>query len=112
MRSWYFTTLLIIDPSVAPSTGTPVRGGLTFREGHFICEAAWETGNVVAVDIVEVNPLLGIDADANAATVQIGWVHLMIIIDVPLQEHHWERRCYNNRNIHCLVFSSSLTIVL
>ena len=27
-----------LDPSVCPSTGTPVRGGLTFREGHYICE--------------------------------------------------------------------------
>lgn len=27
-----------LDPTVAPSTGTPVRGGLTFREGHYICE--------------------------------------------------------------------------
>lgn len=33
-----------LDPSVAPSTGTPVRGGLTFREGHYICEALYETG--------------------------------------------------------------------
>ena len=27
-----------LDPSVCPATGTPVRGGLTFREGHYICE--------------------------------------------------------------------------
>lgn len=39
-----------LDPSVAPSTGTPVRGGLTFREGHYICEALHETGSVVAMD--------------------------------------------------------------
>lgn len=39
-----------LDPSVAPSTGTPVRGGLTFREGHYICEAIHETGAVVAMD--------------------------------------------------------------
>jgi arginase len=43
-----------LDPTVAPSTGTPVRGGLTFREGHYICEAIHETGCVVAVDIMEV----------------------------------------------------------
>jgi len=47
-----------LDPSVAPSTGTPVRGGLTFREGHYICEAIWGTGLLVAFDIVEVNPSL------------------------------------------------------
>lgn len=39
-----------MDPSVAPSTGTPVRGGLTFREGHYICEAIHETGSVVGMD--------------------------------------------------------------
>lgn len=47
-----------LDPSVAPSTGTPVRGGLTFREGHYICEAVHETGLLVALDIMEVNPSL------------------------------------------------------
>ncbi|KAG6851284.1 hypothetical protein H0H93_011720 [Arthromyces matolae] len=40
------------DPSVAPSTGTPVRGGLSFREGHYICEAVHETGLLVALDVV------------------------------------------------------------
>ncbi|PLW06143.1 hypothetical protein PCANC_25177 [Puccinia coronata f. sp. avenae] len=47
-----------LDPSVAPSTGTPVRGGLTFREGHYICEAIYETGCLVALDLMEVNPVL------------------------------------------------------
>ena len=41
-----------LDPSVAPSTGTPVRGGLTFREGHYICERLWQTGLLVAVDLM------------------------------------------------------------
>ncbi|KAG2019991.1 arginase [Coprinopsis cinerea AmutBmut pab1-1] len=41
-----------LDPSVAPSTGTPVRGGLTFREGHYICEAIYETGLLVAMDLM------------------------------------------------------------
>ena len=41
-----------LDPSVAPSTGTPVRGGLTFREGHYICERIYETGLLVAVDLM------------------------------------------------------------
>jgi arginase len=39
-----------LDPEVAPSTGTPVRGGLTFREGHYICEALYETGCLIAMD--------------------------------------------------------------
>jgi len=60
-----------LDPTVAPSTGTPVRGGLTFREGHYICEALHETGLLVAFDIMEVNPSLA-DAAAVEATVAVG----------------------------------------
>lgn len=60
-----------LDPSVAPSTGTPVRGGLTFREGHYICEAIHETGLLVAFDIMEVNPSLA-DAAAVEQTVAVG----------------------------------------
>jgi arginase len=43
-----------LDPSVAPATGTPVRGGLTFREGHYICEELYASQQLVAVDIMEV----------------------------------------------------------
>lgn len=60
-----------LDPSVAPSTGTPVRGGLTFREGHYICEALAETGLLVATDIMEVNPTLE-DTNSVYQTVQVG----------------------------------------
>jgi len=60
-----------LDPSVAPATGTPVRGGLTFREGHFINEIIWETGLLCAVDIMEVNPILG-NEQQMTQTVQIG----------------------------------------
>lgn len=59
------------DPSVAGSTGTPVRGGLTFREGHYVCEAVAETGCLVALDIMEVNPTLG-DERSVKETVAIG----------------------------------------
>ncbi|KAG5221226.1 Arginase, catabolizes arginine to ornithine and urea [Salix suchowensis] len=60
-----------MDPTVAPSTGTPVRGGLTFREGHYICEAVYETGSLVAFDLMEVNPSLA-DAAAVQQTVNVG----------------------------------------
>lgn len=60
-----------LDPSVAPSTGTPVRGGLTFREGHYICEAIHETGLLVALDLMEVNPSLA-DSVAVEQTVKVG----------------------------------------
>ncbi|KAK5905435.1 hypothetical protein CgunFtcFv8_001400 [Champsocephalus gunnari] len=47
-----------IDPSVTPATGTPVAGGLTYREGVYIAEHIAQTGLLSAVDLVEVNPLL------------------------------------------------------
>ncbi|KAF3914876.1 Arginase-1 [Dactylellina cionopaga] len=47
-----------LDPAHAPSTGTPVRGGLTLREGDFICEAIHQTGRLVGMDLVEVNPMI------------------------------------------------------
>ncbi|XP_037610486.1 arginase-1 isoform X1 [Sebastes umbrosus] len=48
-----------IDPSVTPATGTPVVGGLTYREGVYIAEHIGQTGLLSAVDMVEVNPLRG-----------------------------------------------------
>ncbi len=47
-----------LDPRVAPGVGTPVRGGLTYREGHVVCEKAWRSGMVLSLDIVELNPVL------------------------------------------------------
>jgi arginase len=54
-----------IDPTIVPSTGTPVLGGLTFREAAYVCEAVAETGLLVGLDIVEVNPDLGTDEEKN-----------------------------------------------
>lgn len=59
-----------LDPSVAPSTGTPVRGGLTLREGDFICEVVHETGQLVGMDLVEVNPHL--ETHGSEETVRVG----------------------------------------
>lgn len=62
-----------LDPMWAPSTGTPVRGGLTLREGDYICECVHETGSLVAVDLVEVNPTLAAPNDVGAhETVRAG----------------------------------------
>jgi len=45
-----------LDPMWAPSTGTPVRGGLTLREGDYICESVHETGMLIAMDLVRPPP--------------------------------------------------------
>ena len=47
-----------VDPEVAPGVGTPVRGGLSYREAHLIMETASECGALTTVDLVEVNPIL------------------------------------------------------
>jgi arginase len=59
-----------LDPMWAPSTGTAVRGGLTLREGDFIAECVHETGSLVALDLVEVNPSL--EQQGAAETVRAG----------------------------------------
>ena len=48
-----------IDPHFAPSTGTRVRGGLSYREAHYIAESVAETKSLVGMDLVEINPRLG-----------------------------------------------------
>lgn len=47
-----------LDPTVAPGVGTPVSGGLSIREAHLIMEVLHDTQKVVALDLVEVNPIL------------------------------------------------------
>jgi len=49
-----------VDPLEAPGVGTPVRGGATFREAHLAMELAHDSGRLIAVDFVEVNPILDI----------------------------------------------------
>lgn len=59
-----------LDPMWAPSTGTPVRGGLTLREGDFIAECVAQTGCLIALDLVEVNPSL--EEQGASETVRAG----------------------------------------
>jgi arginase len=48
----------VVDPDVAPGVGTPVRGGLSYREAHLAMELIAETGVVGSLEVVEVNPIL------------------------------------------------------
>lgn len=47
-----------VDPSEAPGVGTPVPGGATYREGHLAMELIADTGKLVSMDMVEINPVL------------------------------------------------------
>jgi arginase len=49
-----------LDPRHAPGVGTPVPGGLTYREAHLACEVVAETGSLIGMDLVEVNPILDV----------------------------------------------------
>ena len=48
----------VLDPSLAPGVGTPVKGGLDYREAHLLMELLAESGRVTSLDLVEVNPML------------------------------------------------------
>jgi arginase len=56
------------DPAVAPGVGTPIRGGLDYREAHMVMELIADSGQLVALDLVEVNPTL----DIRNATAEFG----------------------------------------
>jgi arginase len=49
-----------LDPRHAPGVGTAVTGGLTYREAHLISELISETGKLIGLDLVEVNPILDV----------------------------------------------------
>ncbi len=47
-----------VDPREAPGVGTPVRGGLTYREAHLAMEIVCDSGRMTSMDVVEVNPVI------------------------------------------------------
>jgi arginase len=59
-----------LDPRHAPGVGTPVAAGLTQREGHVACELVGETGRLIGMDIVEVNPILDVQNQTAALAVE------------------------------------------
>lgn len=48
----------VCDPAIAPGVGTPVKGGLDYREAHTVMEMIADSGRLMALDLVEVNPIL------------------------------------------------------
>jgi arginase len=47
-----------VDPADAPGVGTPVRGGVTYREAHLAMETICDSGGMVSLEVVEVNPAI------------------------------------------------------
>ena len=58
----------VCDPLIAPGVGTPVKGGFDYREAHMIMEMVADSGRLIALDLVEVNPTL----DLRNATAEFG----------------------------------------
>jgi arginase len=58
----------VCDPTEAPGVGTPVRGGLSYREAHMSMELIAESGLLTSLDVVEVNPSL----DVRNTTAELG----------------------------------------
>ena len=61
----------VVDPDVAPGVGTPVRGGLTYREAHLAMELVAESGLVGSLDVVEVNPILDRENETAQLAVEL-----------------------------------------
>ena len=61
-----------IDPSEAPGTGTPVKGGLSFREAHLAMEMLAESGQLGSIEMVEINPIL--DTRNQTAILAVGLI--------------------------------------
>lgn len=58
----------VCDPTIAPGVGTPVKGGLNYREAHLVMEMIAESGKLTSLDLVEVNPTL----DLHNTTAELG----------------------------------------
>jgi arginase len=61
-----------LDPLEAPGTGTPVKGGVSYREAHFALELLHESGLITSAEFVEVNPTL--DSDNKTAQLAVGLI--------------------------------------
>jgi len=60
-----------LDPREAPGVGTPVRGGLTYREAHLAMELIAGCGQLISMDVVEVNPILDNENITAALAVEL-----------------------------------------
>ena len=61
----------VVDPMFAPGVGTPVRGGLSYREAHLALELVAESGLLDSLDVVEVNPILDRENETGKLAVEL-----------------------------------------
>jgi arginase len=60
-----------LDPAVAPGVGTPVRGGLRYREAHLALELISDANVLTSLDVVEVNPVLDVANETGKLAVEL-----------------------------------------
>ena len=60
-----------LDPEVAPGVGTPVKGGLDYREAHFLMEILSDSGLMTSLEVVEANPILDVRNATAAFAVEL-----------------------------------------
>jgi arginase len=63
----------VLDPTQAPGVGTPVPGGISYREAHLVMELVAETGGVTSLDLVEVNPILDQQNLTGRLAAEMAW---------------------------------------
>jgi len=61
----------VLDPEMAPGVGTPVRGGLSYREAHLAMELVSESGLAHSLEVVEVNPILDRENETAKLAVEL-----------------------------------------
>lgn len=61
----------VLDPSIAPGVGTPVPGGLSYREAHLLMELLADDERVSSVDVVEINPILDVRNGTSELAVEL-----------------------------------------
>jgi len=61
----------VVDPMFAPGVGTPVRGGLSYREAHLLLELVSDSGLLASLDVVEVNPILDRENETALLAVEL-----------------------------------------
>uniref|UniRef100_A0A8W4F6P6 Arginase-1 n=1 Tax=Sus scrofa TaxID=9823 RepID=A0A8W4F6P6_PIG len=77
-----------LDPFFTPATGTPVHGGLSYREGIYITEEIYKTGLLSGLDIMEVNPSLGKTPEEVTRTVNTAVALVLACFGVAREGNH------------------------
>ena len=65
-----------LDPKLAPGVGTPVSGGLTYREAHLLMESIADSGSLTSLEVVEINPII----DTANTTAEVAVELLMSVL--------------------------------